>query len=299
MPGCTVAAHPSSSHLPCSPAKPKGQACRLGPSLHHMHLAGRVFHLSSLHPSTQSDLPGPFQEFNSINALEIQDCLLLGFDTQLPQDACHLPVQVIKPRLSLQCIFLYLHGPIDPRRLGDTTTMMAVVQLSSIVVPFTLISRIQTGISQVDPEVFILQCWVGRTSLGPLSLSQVPDMIGLSNIHRCQVGLGEITWGKKQTTANLLGRIVFHRPFVLRRILGRRFNHTTALLLIIDALPPAVVRLFSSAQLTDSTRRYFPATKTIRTSSQPISALLIAAVIMATGPTLDHQRPSCGICRSC
>lgn len=96
---------------------------------------------------------------------------------------------------------------------------------------------------------------------------------------------------KKQTTAILLGRIVFHRPFVLRRILGRRFNHTTALLLIIDALPPAVVRLFSSAQLTDSTRRYFPETKTIRTSSQPISALLIAAVIMATGPTSTTSGP--------
>lgn len=144
---------------------------------------------------------------NSINALEIQDCLLLGFDTQLPQDACHLPVQVIKPRLSLQCIFLYLHGPIDPRRLGDTTTMMAVVQLSSIVVPFTLISRIQTGIPQVDPEVFILQCWVGRTSLGPLSLSQVPDMIGFSNIHRCQVELGEITWRKNNRRQSFLAAL--------------------------------------------------------------------------------------------
>lgn len=132
---------------------------------------------------------------------------MLGFDTQLPQDACHLPVQVIKPRLSLQCIFLYLHGPIDPRRLGDTTTMMAVVQLSSIVVPFTLINRIQTGISQVDPEVFILQCWVGRTSLGPLSLSQVPDMIGLSNIHRCQVGLGEITWRKNKRRQSFLAAL--------------------------------------------------------------------------------------------
>lgn len=85
--------------------------------------------------------------------------------------------------------------------------MMAVVQLSSIVVPFTLINRIQTGISQVDPEVFILQCWVGRTSLGPLSLSQVPDMIGLSNIHRCQVGLGEITWRKNKRRQSFLAAL--------------------------------------------------------------------------------------------